>query len=134
MQRLRRDQRVLLTVGADRTTICHWNNGGSWNAIEVAHSALGAHSAHELDIWPPIEGVTPGHNWPAGQDVFLNGCAVPVEESPPPEPSPSPSNSLPTTGADPAIMAMLSGALILSGVGLSVARRREQRRVKEKPR
>ncbi len=41
------------------------------------------------DVIPPIEGVTPGLNWPAGQGLLENGCvpvAPPIDPWPPIEP------------------------------------------------
>ena len=113
----------------NRIVVCHWNNGGGWDAIEVSTSALGGHENHERDIWPPVEGVTGGQNWERGEDVWVNGCAVAA--SPEPTPSvtgtqtPSPSSTLPDTGAEEnAMMAVVGVSLIAVGAWMKVRSRR----------
>jgi len=78
----------------NRITICHWTDGTDWQALEISTSGLNGHDGHGVDIWPPVPDVTPGHNWPQGQAVYLNGCAITAEVVP----TPSPSSSLPETG------------------------------------
>ena len=104
----------------NRITICHWDDGGHWNAIEVSTNALSGHDNHEVDIWPSIPNVTAGKNWPRGEAVYLNGCQIDAEVVP--TPSPSPSSSLPDTGAELAMgFTILSFIMIVVGL-LMVAR------------
>jgi hypothetical protein len=92
-------------------TICHWTDGGMWEAITVNHNALEGHQNH-FDIWPPVPDVTQGQNWPVGEDVYINGCALQAQ----PSPSPSPGPSLPESGAG--VLALLLLATLLVAVGL----------------
>ena len=55
--------------------ICHWAND-HWIGITIDTNGLNGHAHHDLDIWPPVEGVTPGHNWPAGEGVYIHGCGA----------------------------------------------------------
>jgi hypothetical protein len=99
----------------NKITICHWNEGGSWDAIEISTEALNGHDNHGMDIWPPVADVTPGMNWPKGETVYLNGCAIQAIESP----SPSPSPSLPETGSAELMgLTVLSFVLIVVGLML----------------
>jgi len=111
----------------NQITICHYNESGHWDAIEVATSALNGHDGHDLDIWGPVEGVTPGHNWPKGEAIYLNGCVLETTVDPSPSPSPSPSSSLPETGIAVADMLSLLMSLVLVITGallIRTARRR----------
>jgi LPXTG-motif cell wall-anchored protein len=99
----------------NKVVICHWDNGGHWEAIEVATSSLNAHDNHDLDIWPPIEGGHQGMNWPKGEAVYLNGCVL--ASTPGPSPSGSPSETLPETGASLNI-ALIGAAMVISGAWL----------------
>ena len=109
----------------NRVVICHWNNGGGWDAIEISTSALGGHDQHERDIWPPIEGVSDGQNWEQLGAVWDNGCRIEATPSPSPSPtssstaSPSPSATLPDTGpAETAAMALTGLLMIAVGAWL----------------
>lgn len=103
----------------NRIVVCHWNNGGGWDAIEVSTSALGGHSNHNRDIWPPVEGVSEGQNWPDGEDIWLNDCAI--ETTATESPSPSASGTLPDTGpGEMAAMTLVGVMLIAAGAWLKV--------------
>lgn len=113
----------------NRITICHWDNGGHWNAIEISTSALNGHDNHDLDIWPPIEDVTPGQNWPQGEAVYLNGCVLASTPSPGPTstssgsagPTASSSATLPDTGTGENVaMALVGLTLILIGAWMKL--------------
>jgi hypothetical protein len=107
----------VVPAGNNKIIICHWNNGaGHWEAMEINHNGLNGHDNHEYDVWPPVEDVTEGSNWPQGEDMYLNDCALNATASPSPEPSPepSPTGTLPPTGATENSIA-LGMALILTG-------------------
>lgn len=111
--------------GDGRITICHWSGGGGsgkWNALEISTSSLDGHTNHGMDIIPPVEGVTPGHNWPQGEAVYLNGCVIAASTEPSPTSStgaPSPSSTLPPTGPGSVLAMSLAGiALLLAGMYL----------------
>jgi len=76
-----------------------------------------------MDIWPPVDDVTEGSNWPGGEAIYLNGCVLAST----PEPSPtssgtaSPSPTLPETGPFE-VGIMLISALILIGGGIFLIR------------
>jgi LPXTG-motif cell wall-anchored protein len=120
-QWMQNSQIKVIPVGQDSLVVCHWQEeSGSWAALTVPHQALNGHGNHELDIWPPVQEVTPGMNWPAGQEVYLNDCALPSSPSPTSSTSasasPSPTDTLPPTGAaENAVMAVLGVALIAAG-------------------
>jgi LPXTG-motif cell wall-anchored protein len=83
-----------------KVTICHRTNSETnpYNKITVSQSAVDGngnsdHGNHTGPVWypgakaagirwgdiiPPIVGVTPGLNWPAGESTFNNGCKVAV--------------------------------------------------------
>ena len=121
----------------NKLTICHWNNGGSWEAIEVSTSALSGHENHSTDIWPPVEDVTNGNNWPRGEAVYLNACAIAVV-TPSPEPTPSPTSSLPDTGTSMGMgVGVLAAMLIAAGAALvkkGLIERHHQRQARRKKR
>lgn len=71
-----------LAAPESKITICHWANGGHWNTITISYSALEGHDNHDLDIWPPVPGETPGHNWPQGESVYANDCAIATTPTP----------------------------------------------------
>lgn len=100
----------------NKITICHFNEGGSWDSLELPPDALEGqgHQNHELDIWPPSS-ETPGHNWPQGEAIYLNGCVMTIH--PEPSPSPSPTSSLPESGGG-LILVPISLALIAAGLAL----------------
>lgn len=104
----------------NKVTLCHWAEGGHWNAIEVSTSALSGHDNHGIDIWPPIEEVTEGNNWPEGEAVYLNACVLAATPEPSDSPTSSgtasPSATLPETGPV-GVLIMLISALILIGGG-----------------
>lgn len=107
----------------NRIVICHWDNGGHWEAIEISTAALGGHQQHETDIWPPVPDVTEGQNWPDGEAVYLNNCALAVTESPSASATttPSPSDTLPDTGpGENLAMTVLGLALIAAGAWMKV--------------
>jgi hypothetical protein len=106
-------------------TICHWNESGTWNPIEISTNALNGHTNHEMDIWPPVEGVTPGMNWPQGEVVYLNDCVL-AATTPPPEPSPSP--SLPESGAAVSIALLMVLFLLTTGTVLMVLSRKPRKK------
>jgi hypothetical protein len=108
----------IVPAGNERIIICHFNEGGTWEALDVPHQALEGHSQHETDVWPPVPEVTEGMNWPLGQEMYLNNCVLTASATP--SPSPSPTGTLPPTGASETITALLGGALILVGVWLKV--------------
>ena len=120
----------------NRVTVCHWDNGGHWQAIEVSTSALSGHTNHDLDIWPPIDGVSPGHNWPQGTDVWLNGCVLAPTPTPTatssttasPSPTPTPTSTLPDTGAEAVIYTITGIVLIVTGGWLKHTSRKDQTR------
>jgi len=65
------------------------------------------HDEHSMDIWPPVEDVTAGSNWPMGEPVYLHGCSLMSR------PETALSNAvLPSTGQD----LSLGGAMLLSAV------------------
>lgn len=103
---------VIVPAGNDRITICHWSEGGHWEALNVPHQALEGHDNHDMDVWPPVEGVTDGQNWPRGQSMYINDCTLTASATPTPEPSPS--GTLPPTGANEN-MAVLAVVLIAAG-------------------
>jgi LPXTG-motif cell wall-anchored protein len=127
----------IVPAGGGSVVVCHWNNGGGWDALDVATSALNGHEQHDRDIWPPVGGVSEGQNWPDGEDIWLNDCRLQAT----PEPSQSatssgtapPSNSasvsatptLPDTGpGEVAAMTAVGVALTLAGIWLKVQARR----------
>jgi hypothetical protein len=99
----------------NRITVCHWDGSGHWDAIEISTSALNGHDNHDLDIWAPVEGVTPGHNWPQGETIYLNGCVLEAQASP--SPTPSPTSTLPDTGMG---VFPVPIALLLMAAGLAL--------------
>jgi hypothetical protein len=113
-----------------KIALCHWNEGGSWNSLELPLQALEAqgHPNHALDIWPSSAG-TPGNNWPQGEAIFLNGCAMVIHPEPTATASPSSSPSLPESGTETLGLSVLALVLIVVGVFLmarSEARTREK--------
>jgi hypothetical protein len=106
---------VIVPVGNNKIIICHWEGeGGAWQAIEINHNGLNGHDNHDYDVWPPVEGVTDGQNWPKGEDMYLNDCTLNATATATPEPSESPTGTLPPTGAS-LNMAVLAVAMIASG-------------------
>lgn len=103
----------------NRIIVCHWTEGGHWNALDIPHEGLNGHDGHNGDIWPPIPEVTDGSNWPQGEAVYYNNCAIEAVVTP----SPSPSPSLPETGLNSPYLA-ISTLLILIGLMLVLRSRR----------
>jgi LPXTG-motif cell wall-anchored protein len=107
----------------NNVTICHFNQGGYWDAVTVSTNALNGHDNHELDIWPPIEDTTEGSNWPGGEAVYLNGCVLAATPEPTPTPTDtatgtaSPSPTLPETGAGENVILSMAG-IFLIGAGI----------------
>lgn len=131
---------VVVPAGSDKLVICHWQgDGGVWEAISVSHSALNGHDNHDFDIWPPVTGVTPGHNWENGSDVYLAGCVLGANPSPTPtgsesgtsEPSPTQTATLPPTGPVE-IGAQVAAALALVAAGLWLQRTSERARRRQR--
>ena len=79
-----------------KVVICHATNSekNPYNKIEVSQSAVegNGHGNHTGPVWypgakdagvrwgdiiPPIDGVTSGLNWSAGQSTYNNGCDLP---------------------------------------------------------
>lgn len=106
----------IVPVGNNKIIICHWqSDGGYWQAIEINHNALNGHDNHSYDVWPPVEDVTDGSNWPAGENMYLNDCTLTAEITESPSPEPSPTGTLPPTGATEN-MAVLGVALLIAGI------------------
>lgn len=104
-------------VGANSLVICHWTQGsGHWEPITVNHSALNGHEQHSLDVWPPVEDITDGMNWPEGETLYLSMCALTTAPSESPSPSPSPSGSKSTTTPAPTDTLPPTGAVETSGM------------------
>jgi LPXTG-motif cell wall-anchored protein len=120
----------VVPVGSNSLVICHWTNGtGHWEAITVNHNALNGHEQHSLDVWPPVDDITDGMNWPEGETLYLSNCtfATSPSESPSPSPSesstgtatPAPTDTLPPTGAvETSGMLMVGAVLLAAGVWL----------------
>jgi len=89
----------IVPAGNSRIVICHWDeDGGYWQALDIPHQALNGHENHEYDVWPAVTDVTPGQNWPEGEEMYLNDCTLTASATPSPEPSPT--ETLPPTGAN----------------------------------
>jgi hypothetical protein len=94
----------------DRITICHWHSNG-WSQIMINPNGLSGHAQHTLDVWPPVPGTTPGQNWPAGEGVYLAGCALAPEPtssasasaSPMPSVTPPPQTDTPSASVTPSV-------------------------------
>ena len=83
----KRQSRIVVR-SKQKIVVCHATGNGGFVSVNVAVDNIitgQGHGSHPNDIIPPFEyelsngesGSYPGHNWPAGEEIWHNGCARP---------------------------------------------------------